>query len=327
MDEQENIVADIEKNVAILEYIKPKYRPFYDMFFKNVYFNKHDICCTAYLSFIKETLPSFSIFIETAFIKRYKEFDEYATLGTEKDSGRSREDEQPMHDQGCFEILPVLKGILLQQLSADDADLDTLDKALEDPIYHVFIFGTVMDLFDLKQLYEPCLRCRERMFIYFYEITPEALYELIQLLRAYGKHFKVLCTSIIFNPLYILSHHAGGNCLKKYRSRYIALYNTDLVQVNYSEELPRGIKFMDDIARTSIELQRHTKTIRLYRFYHMDDLFLQSPRCLSKIYSGFVPNFVVCRDYWHRFDCIPALRGLRLRTLEHTPGEADNEKT
>lgn len=313
----ESITDLIQKRVIVLDYIKYKYLPFYNLFFRDVYFNKVNICCGIYANYIRQTLPALCIFIETPFTKNYKNFDFADSINDVQSSNECEKvsSTQTLVEQGCFGGIPLpdYKFDMEQDIydMYSETQKDSLQPFIAEPIYYIYIFGTVMDVFELKFIYEIIVHCQKDILVYFYEITPEALYEFMQYMSAYGKKIKVHCTSIIFNPLFMLSHHAAGNCLRKYRTRYLKLFNSPLVDIKYREECNRGLMYIDKVTAISLRLQTLGKISRLYRFYYMDELFIYSPKCLSRLYIGLFPAFVIVREHRDKFSNLQE-RGLKL---------------
>jgi hypothetical protein len=316
----ESITDLIQSKTIVLDYIKNKYLPFYNLFFRDVYFNKVDVCCEVYSNYIRNTLPPLCIFIETPFTKKYKKFSDFAdSVGdiVPNDDCAKVSSDQIFVEQGCFGGIPLsdyrfdIEQDLYDMYS--ETKKESLQPFITEPIYYIYIFGTVMDVFELKFIYEKCNRCQKDMLVYFYEITPEALFEFLQYMCAYGKKMKVCCTSIIFNPLYMLSYHAAGNCLRKYRARYLKLFSSPFVDIKYREECDRGVMYIDKVTVIALRLQTLGKISRLYRFYYMDELFIYSPKCLSRLYSVVFPAFVILREHRDKFANLQE-RGLKLLT-------------
>lgn len=303
---------DLQNGRRLLSYIKEKYLSFYQLFFDNIYLNEKVKTEKEYDSFIRENTPNYCLFNPTAFTDRHPAFHTLVvSTATEwKSTGASAKnnfyfESVDEHALGLFDLLEL-------GLEIDTVSDSELLQTCSETLYNALVFGTVMDLYEVKLVYSMCILCKNPIILFFHGITLEALHEICQHLRAHGTRFKIYCVSIIFNPIYMLSFHLNGNSLQKYRARYLRLFSNKNIHVKYASH--SGLAFIDKVIAVSSSMLQLSKVDTLYRFYYLDDYFIFSEKCLSKMYYGVVPPFVVRRDMRIHFDNLPS-RALKFRCV------------
>ena len=316
---------DLQNGRRLLSYIKEKYRSFYQLFFDNVYLNDKVKTEKEYDSFIRENTPNYCLFNPTSFTDRHPAFHSLvstaielkSTVASDFDGGGVTSASASAKSNFNFETVDEhalgLFDLLELGLDKDTVSDSELLQTCCETFYNALVFGTVMDLYEVKQVCSTCILCKNPIILFFHGITLEALHEICQHLRAHGTRFKIYCVSIIFNPIYMLSFHLNGNSLQSYRTRYLRVFSNKNIHVKYASHIS-GLAFIDKVIAVSSSMLQLSKVDTLYRFYYLDDYFIFSEKCLSKMYYGVVPPFVVRRDMRIHFDYLPS-RALKFRCI------------
>ena len=304
---------DISSNIYMLKFIKKKYRPFYEMFFNNLIIKDNVNLLRDYKeynSMILDNLPEFYVYAQTIFLEKHCDINNIKYQNIDVNSyfyisniyeytNDMNEYKNEMNENTNDDELNNIQHKEGSDIKYNDRIADVQNLNLEtEYIYNIYIFGTLNDRPDINELNK--LSERENLIIFIFQVTIDILNWINIICKNRKCNYKIYIFDIIINPFYVLNNLYYGNDINIYiyKIKCILSSKNIIIKIKNYDDIVDYIFKLKDFSQS---LNKLKKIHKLYTFYSLNEINVNSKITFNKLFYGIVPYFVIDNKYISKF--------------------------